>query len=61
MTYLGKQEQFKCDTCGKIEMVHTGLPKGWFWVKTGGSPDHACEKCSKDIPKDRLRKAGEKN
>ena len=59
--YLGKLEQFQCDTCKKIELVPNGLPKGWFWVKTGSGVEHSCKDCSKNIPKDKLRKAGEKN
>jgi len=61
MSYLGKVERFKCDSCERIEEVQRGLPKNWVWLKTGGRVAHACESCKEEIPKAQHMKAGQLN
>ena len=51
MTYTGRMDHFKCDTCKRIGMAASGLPKGWCWYHVGryGSGEsgtrHACMDC----------------
>ncbi len=52
MSYIGRKDQFKCDACNKIEYVSNGLPKGWCYIKTGGTTEHACGGCRKHIPRE---------
>lgn len=60
MTYIGRKDQFQCNGCHKIEYVSNGLPKGWCYIKTGGTTEHACADCRVNLPKDKQFDAGQK-
>jgi hypothetical protein len=62
MTYTGRMDHFKCDTCKRIGMAASGLPKGWCWYHVGryGSGEsgtkHACTDCRNTLAETVIQK-----
>jgi hypothetical protein len=60
VTYQGRKDKFKCDTCNRVEYVDNGFPDGWVYLKAGGKVEHACSECRKCIPREQQFAAGQK-